>query len=282
MGKTLSLSVKEISNSDVGLSLIMNQKLPITPSWRFGQWKENTERVNKLANKKREEIIKELGVTKDDGSVEVLPENKQKYFSEFKTLMEQKADIEIPEIQVSLLKDVPLSVRFTTLVGHYLNNDLVKLDLEKYENLTNQQIIDLDLATSLIMNDLMPVGLAIKLGEAKRKAETVSNELRELRDELIKKYGVLNKDFDYEITDPAKRKISEDEIQKWLDQTAKPIDLPTFYINEFETSITIDDEKKELQYPLRFFTLLSPFVKEQDEKKEKEEEKKKSNKKAKA
>lgn len=268
MAKSQSLTIKEISNIDIGLGIIMNQKLPITPSWRFGQWKESSEKTIKAANKKREELIKELGYTKEDGSIEVSPENKQKYFESYKLLMDERATIDIPEIPTSLLKDIPTNVRFTTLIGHYLNNDALKFKTERHSSLTNQQLLDMDLAISLIMNEVLPFGLALKLGEAKRKAEAVSIELKEKREELFKKHGTLNDKFDYEVTDNAKKKLVEDTLEKWLEEKAKPVDIPVFHINEFETSITdAKGEKQDLKFPLRFFTLFSSFVKEQGEEK---------------
>lgn len=273
MGKQTSLPIKEVSNTDIGLSLIMNQKLPITPSWRFGQWKENSEKIMKPANKKREELIKDLGFTKPDGSVEVLPENKHKYFEAFKLLMDEKVSIDIPEIQTSLLKDVPMTARFTALIGQYLVNDAAKYKTEKFEDLTNQQMLDLDLAISLVMNELMTMPLAMKLGDVKRKAEATSIELKDLREGLFKKHGHLNDEFDYVVTDPAKRKIIDDAVTAWLEEKAKPVDLPTFQINEFETHIMIGEEKRELQFPLRFFTLFSPLIKNPDDEKKNQSKK---------
>jgi len=257
---------------DVGLSIIMNHKLPIVPSWRFGQWKEGTEKGAKAINKKRDEIIKDLGEQKEDGSIEVLPKNKQTYYEQYKKLMDEKPlhPIAIPEIQVSLIEGIPLNVRFTTLIGHYLKHD-GKFPKEKYAKLTHQQIIDMDLGLSIIMNEPLPTQLALKLGEAKRTAEVISNEFKDFRENLTKTLGELNESFEYEVKTPENQKKFDEALEKWLEsKPKKPIEIPIFYLSDFQTTLPSADKNKkgeELKLPSRFFALFGPYIKEKKEEK---------------
>lgn len=260
--KKVELPIDKILKVDIGLSLIMSTKLPVAPSWRFGEWKESTEKVTKKSNKQREEFIKELGAKKPDGSVQLLNENKPEYQKRYDALMAETATMEVPEINVDLIKDILMTVRFTTLIGHYLKND-TKYPKEKY-TVTNKIIQDANLGVTAIMDQGLPMPLAMKLGETKRKFEEVNEEYTKLRDELLKNLGERNAQNDLEIKDLDKQEEYDKAIEAWEEKKIS-IEVPTFFLSDFEVKIPVEGskkDKKELEFPAKFFTLMRPFIKE--------------------
>lgn len=261
--KTVSLTIEKVMSQDVGLAVIMNQRLPISPSWRFGQWKELTEAFTKKANKRRDEIIKELGEKKENGNIEVLPVNKQEYFKQYSELIAEVVQISIPDIMTSSIKDVLMNVRFTTLIGHHLKNDAFPIKNASVEGLTRQQIIDADLGCAVIINEVLPAAIALKLGEAKRCCEAESAKYKTWREDLLKSMGKISLETgDYEITDEKKNAEFDSKVDAYLTTKVEVFSAPKFDISEFEVSISVPGEEKPrpVMLPSRFFTLFSPFI----------------------
>lgn len=119
----LQLQVSNILQAKDALQKLSNEKLPVRGSFLMARALRALEPEYQIVEKKRADIIKELGVEKE-GMIEVKPEKMGEFSTRFNAILETYIEVAMEAIPLSTLGDVKISPMDLMALEPFLLDDV--------------------------------------------------------------------------------------------------------------------------------------------------------------